>query len=481
MPYKVIRHALFALALVLPGTGIAWSQPVPACGFSPAILAAADLLLVDPRIERRFWRDRTSTDAAFLKIRYAGLNHQQAVGLIDGLRRRSTPPQRIEELRLAHARPAERAVLLDGPQETSVDPMLAASAFRAAVLDDDGERFFAAVRRNAAPLQTLTLADTTQTQLARSLADLPEATKQRIAGRAEAAGFWRLGLELLATSPDPADWLAALKRSPIAPRDAARLAELFAPLWRGFATLNPRAYRQDVLPPELREAAATLDARRSQPSDPIDSITTLVRLAPRTQFLMTLLNQTGSLALGSEVAEPLVRDIRAGRIDPATDDDALQILVFSGIDRVLGRAQTLAQLSSFASSLGGVPNEKTLARLERIVARQALRPYLAGDRRALPERPLPLSTSFDWEAWSRAAQLLRSGAPIPDASQSIAADLLEAAGRYPEAVLAWRDVGDREAGRAGAHALMLALDQRCAKLMSPPMPLQESIYRFEPR
>ncbi|WP_163363875.1 hypothetical protein, partial [Enterobacter cloacae] len=68
------------------------------------------------------------------------------------------------------------------------------------------------------------------------------------------------------------------------------------------------------------------------------SITTLVRLAPRTQFLMTLLSQTGSLSLGKDVAEPLVREIRAGRIDPARDDDALQILVFSGIDRMLGRA-----------------------------------------------------------------------------------------------------------------------------------------------
>lgn len=481
MPCLAFRHALLALALVLPGTGIAWSQPVPACRFAPDIVAAADLLLVDPRITRRFWRDRTSTDAAFLKIRYGGLAHQDAVGLIDDLRRRATPPQRIDELRLAHARPAERAVLLDGPQETSVDPMLAASAFRAAVLDDDGERFFAAVRRNAAPLQTLTLADTTQIQLARSLADLDEATRQRIAGRAEAAGFWRLSLELLATGADPSAWLAALKRSPIAPVNATKLAELFAPLWRGSATLNPRPYRLDALPPELRAAAAILEARRSPDADPIDSITTLVRLAPRTQFLMTLLNQTGSLSLGSQVAEPLIQDIRAGRIDPARDDDALQILVFSGIDRVLGRTQAMTQLSSFASSLGGMPNETTLARLERTVARQSLRPYLVGDRTALPGRPLPLSADFDWEIWSRTAQLLRSGAPVPDASRSIAADLLEAAGRYREALLAWRDAGDREAGLAGAHALMLALDRRCAGLMAPPMPLQEPVYRFEPR
>ncbi|WP_164236048.1 hypothetical protein, partial [Stenotrophomonas maltophilia] len=90
-------------------------------------------------------------------------------------------------------------------------PMLAASAFRAAMLDDEGERFFAAVIRNAAPLQTLILADTTQMRLAHSLADLDENTKARIAGRAEAAGFWRLSLELLAIAPDPSGWLAALK------------------------------------------------------------------------------------------------------------------------------------------------------------------------------------------------------------------------------------------------------------------------------
>ncbi|MFX7849617.1 hypothetical protein ABTK11_21145, partial [Acinetobacter baumannii] len=84
-------------------------------------------------------------------------------------------------------------------------------------------------------------------------------------------------------------------------------------------------------PEALREAAAILDARRTPDTASIDSITTLVRLAPRAQFLMTLLNQTGVVRLGSEGAEPLVQDIRAGRIDPAKDDDALQILIFSGV------------------------------------------------------------------------------------------------------------------------------------------------------
>ncbi|MGL4285858.1 MAG: hypothetical protein ACRCVA_05910 [Phreatobacter sp.] len=444
-------------------------------------MAAADLLLVDPRIERRFWRDRTSADAAFLKIRYAGLSHQQAAGLIDELKRRSTPPQRIEELRLAHARPAERATLLGGPQETSVNPMLSPSAFRAAVLDDDGERFFAAVRRNAAPLQTLTLADATQVQLARSLADLDDGTKARFAGRAEAAGFWRFGLELLATGADPSGWLAALKRSPIAPANATKLAELFAPLWRGYATLNPRAYQLDTLPEALREAAAILDARRTPDTASIDSITTLVRLAPRAQFLMTLLNQTGVVRLGSEVAEPLVQDIRAGRIDPAKDDDALQILIFSGVDRVLGRTVAATQLVSFPSGIGSAPGETTLMRLERTVARQALRPYLVGDRPAAPERPLPLSAAFDWTAYIQTAGMIRASTAIPYVNRPIAAELLEAAGRYPEALQAWQGVADREASRAGLHALLLALDQRCERLMSPPMPLQEPVYRFEPR
>ncbi|QCI63635.1 hypothetical protein [Phreatobacter stygius] len=481
MPCTATRLPLVALGLVLWGSSGAWSQPVPACRFNADIVAAADFLLTEPRIERRFWRDRASDDAAFLKIRYAGLSHADGLRLIDELRQRRPPPQRIEELRLAHARPADRATVLDGPIDSATGPVLSASAFRAAILDDDGERLFKALIRRASPQQTPILADALQVQLARGLADLDDATKDRVARRAEAAGFWRFSLEVLAAKSDPSAWLATLKRSPFAPPDAARLAELFAPLWRGYATLNPQAYQRDALPVELRAAAEQLEARRMPETTSIDHVNTLVRLAPRAQFLMTVLNQTGSVRLGSEVAQPLVEDIQAGRLDPAQDDDAVQILIFSGLDRVLGRAQASAQLMSFRSSIGSAPDQTTLIRLERTVARQALRPYLTGNRPALPERPLPLSPDFDWESWSRTAQILRAGTPVPDGSQPIAAELLEAAGRYPEALLAWRHVADREAGRIGAHAMLLALDQRCARLMSPPAPLQEPVYRFEPR
>jgi hypothetical protein len=467
--------------LVCLATGAA-SAAVPVCRSTPDIVATAEFLLVDPRSDQRFWRDHFGSDAAFLMIRHGDLSPANGMRLIDELGRRAKPPQRIEELRLASMSPAERLATLGGGPPNAPAPPGGLSAARAFIVDGAEDQLFRELARRATkPEVTAGLATSYQVMLARALGDLDDATRTRIAGTAEAHGLWALALGLLALNNDPGDWLALLRRSPLNPATPDQLVQHFTPLWRGHFSLRPRPYALDSLPADLRAAAAVLEARRTPQTGDIDAVTDLVRLAPRTQILMTLLNQTGEARLGSEVAAPLLAAIRAGRIDPADDDDKLRAMLFTGMVQVLGLATTRRQLASMRGLPDGDPNETALSALERAVAREILAGFVRGDQMAAPTRHVLLSPGFDWDGWLTAATAIRAGEAVAEPHRGIAVELLQAAGRHAAALGTLRTIGPTDEARRHAHLMLLALDQRCAKLLSPPLPLGQVVYRFAPR
>lgn len=119
--------AIMGIAPIAPAAG-AQAQP-GACAHTPAILDAGDFLLAEPATFPNFWRDRFGDDAAYLKIRYGGLAYAEGSALLAGLEKRSHPPLRIVELRLAYATTPDRAAMIAGmqplPKAQSIVPSLA--------------------------------------------------------------------------------------------------------------------------------------------------------------------------------------------------------------------------------------------------------------------------------------------------------------------------------------------------------------------
>lgn len=468
---------LLTSAFLLGFATAAASAAAPVCRFTPDIVATAEFLLIDPRREERFWRDPLGTDAAFLMIRYGDLSPANGMRLIDDLQRRTRPPRGIEDLRLAFLPPAERRA-----RPEALSPPGGLSASRAFIVDGEEDLVLRDMARRAATGGVPAgLASGFQSMLARALGDIDDASKTRIAAKAEAHGLWVLARDLLGLKSDPRDWLALLRRSPQNPATDEQLVQYFTQLWRGQVTLRPRPYALDSLPPELRAAAEALDARRTPQSGDIDAVTELVRVAPRAQILMTLLNQTGEPRLGSEVAAPLVAAIRAGRINPAEDDDKLRAMLFTGVAQVLGLGKAREQLASFKSASEGDPDETALSTLERAVAREMLAGFARGDQMAAPTRHELLSPGFDWDGWLATATAIRAGETVAEPRRAIAVELLQAAGRPADALAVLRSMGPTDDARRRAYAMVLALDQRCAQLLSPPLPLGQVVYRFEPR
>lgn len=465
------------LAVAMP----ARTATVQDCPLVPDIVAAASFLLDDPKTERRFWRDHVSTDAAYLLIRYGGLSEARASALVETLRQRRVAPERIHDLRLALAPPDRRLALIDDMQEGASTPPGGPAFFRAMILDGRSDWLFGEMARRAA----IAGADRSavarfQFRLAASLIDLDDARLAEIAGRAEAHGLWTLALELLAVRSNPELWLAALRRSPMAPDTAEKLRQAFAPHWRGFRHMRPRPYQFEDLPPELKIAAAALDLAIPPEARDMDAVILLVGRVPQTRALLTVVNQTGVLRLGGEVARPLVTVIRAGGLDAARDADLIEARMLEGIVAVLGETVARQQLEGFRLH-GPPPTETALQAAERAVAVTALAPLAAGHLGEAPPRPAILSRGFDWAGWRYAAEAIRTERDVAPSYQGVAAELLHRIGRHQQAVDRLSAIGPTDEARRIGHAMLMRLDRLCAGLIWPSPVLGDPIYRFDPR
>ncbi len=451
------------------------------CRLVPDIVAMSGLLLVDPKTERRFWRDHVSTDAAYLLIRYGGLSEARAMALAEGLRQRRVAPQRIQDLRLALAPPDRRVALIEDMQEGASVPPGGPSFFRAMIVDGRARWLFADMARRASnPGADRAAVTQFQVRLAASLVDLDDATLGRIAAEAEAHGLWLLALELQAARKSPVDWLATLRRSPLAPATQEQLTQAFAPHWRGYRHMRPRPYRMETLPPELKLAAVTLDIALAPEARHIDAVTQLVQRVPQVRALLTVINQAGDLRLGSEVAAPLLAEIEAHRLDPVRDGNLIETRVLEGMIAVLGAEAARTQLESFRH-VGPTPAETALQAAERAVAVTALAPYIRGDLAAAPARPAVLSRGFDWAGWRSTAEALRTGGEVSYVYRGAAADLLSHVGRHQQAVDMLAVMGPTDEARRIGHAILIGLDRACAGLIWPNPVIGEPVYRFEPR
>ena len=208
----------------------------------------------------------------------------------------------------------------------------------------------------------------------------------------------------------------------------------------------------------------------------------LIGHAPDTAILMSLLNMTGEMRIASEVAQGLLSDIEAGRLDPVGAPDAVMTSMIERLDKVLGKESREQLLASLPRGGGSIFFPKDfVSYVDRAVARNALAAFLRGDATVAPNRPEALSAALDWDGWLKIAGDLLANRPIDDANRLISADLLLAAGQ-PAAVLdSLRLSASQEEARSRAWYLMHRLDRRCGDIFRRPLPAQEHLYRFDPR
>jgi hypothetical protein len=462
----------------------ALSQPAPAvCQHTPAILAAADLALKVPAEKPRFWRDLHGSDAAYLKIRYGWLDFAATSAFLDELDARERKPERLAELRMSHARTQGRLAMIAmlDPTQTQGSPLLQLreSVLRALVVEDGGGWLVSEMQRwlDSNPGARM-LASGLAQSVGGVIADADDATKAALAARAEAAGLWQLAFFVDAYRDDLGPLVALIDRAPPGaffegPLSAdQRLGLLRQALPRAELSEGFDIAKQ---PPEIKAIDATSPVRAQMRN--------LYRLASRfrdASLLATVINQTGEIRLASELAPALLKDITERRLDPAKAADASFVAMIAGIDGILGVERRQAALAGFdfvnSSGLGSNAGDYT----DHIVARWLLAPVVNGGEFA-GERPAQLSRKYDWDRALVTARQLGAKQTIADADRLLAAELLAGAGRFEEAIELLGLLTDEKTRPSAAHALAIMLDQACADVLKPPLPLFPSLYRFAPR
>ncbi|MGE0501059.1 MAG: hypothetical protein AB7I79_05280 [Rhizobiaceae bacterium] len=456
-----------------------------ACVHGPAILAASEVLLREPAEKPRFWRDRFGHDAAYLTIRYAGLDFEAADALLAGLESRDKPPERMLGLRLSHnqtpARMARLAALGPSVRDGTVLPSLDGSILRALVLEDGGDWLVAETRRWFDAQPDSPLRQTFAANVARSIADADDAAKLDFADKAEAAGLWPLAFTTHAVRDDLAGVAGLLDRAP-----AGSL---------GDPGQDPAAWREGMLRhaltmAELRDTfdmtiqpleVRALDGRRPYASH-FRAMYRLVGRAPDVTMILTLLNQTGEYRIATELTPELLAAIADGRLDPVGAPAGVVVAMVEGLDRLFGRDVREAQLATFKVTVGpaGTPAQVATDFADRMIARHALAPVVLGATPSLERSPL-LTEAFDWQRHHAVAAALASGGPIGDEDALIAVDLLVGASRFGEAAAMLGRMSDVPAAQPAAHALATQLDRACLDALAPALPLHESVFRFYPR
>ena len=476
MRRRAVLAVVAAIMGIAPMSSAAAAQAEPsACAYAPAILDASDFLLAEPATFPNFWRDRFGDDAAYLKIRYGGLAYSEGSALLAGLEKRSHPPLRIVELRLAYAKPAERAAMIAAmqslPNVKSVVPQLGQSALRAIVTEDDGGWLLDELGR----LQTADPNQASQAAkgIAQALSVADDEAKSQLAKRAEDAGVWPLALEMRAVKDDLSDYVAYLDRLPpaVRPDKDRRTGSIRNVLFS--ANLRP-SFDISRQPAEVQ----ALD-RQNGMGSVIRSIGQLVADAPQAGMLLSIINFSGDLRIGTVVAVGVNAQIAAKQLDPVNKPDAVTAAMLGGLDYVFGRGERESILGQFGISEMQGENAGTYS--DKALARLALGPFVRGDTTEQPPRPKLISKAFAWEQWLGLANRLRAGEAIAPEDRLVAAELMVAADRPADALASLKMATDWRKAMLQAHQLALALDRRCADLLRPPVALSQPLYRFDPR
>jgi hypothetical protein len=208
----------------------------------------------------------------------------------------------------------------------------------------------------------------------------------------------------------------------------------------------------------------------------LQQIAQLISKAPQAGILMSIYNQTGDDRIGLLVAPSLYMDVAQRRLDPAQKPDEFVSAMVERLTLVFDWRELVAGFPNISAP--GLNGEKISDMANEALARNALGPFLRdGQVSNLPDLPKSIGKDFPWDQWVSVALDLKAGRTPAADDALIVANLLIATDRYEDAIA----VLERDSSVAAmrkAHAIMRMLDRRCSNLLSPPMPLADTIYGF---
>jgi hypothetical protein len=448
MRMRVLPFLMAAMVI----SNAARAQEPAACPAKAAILALSDTVLAEretlPRLKARGF----GAEAAYLKIRYGALSAEEATKLAHGLRDAGVR----EAIDLAGALDAHRG----GFDAVAVGPAglpqfgVLISTLRAVLEQGDAEKLLAAIAALKAEQQA-----STGQQIVPAVIDWPDERKAALAAAAGKHGLLRLQAGLIASQRDPKAWATFAASKPDKLADLTQ-AWNWAPGYVG----NP------ALPRPARDAKA--QAMRKS----VHTVFIVAAREPERDFLMTYLNYTGDIADTEKAAQAVLAEIDAGRIrsegllDPAwlTAYRSLRATAAdpTKVDTVLTEISFYA--GRYLRTAGGLSVRDVI---DRLVAVEALTPFLKGEADAVPDMPGELSAKFqaEWPLWAEMAAALKAAPLTPLAKDPLKApivvELLFAAGdhaRLADVVLAAEPV---ETKLAMATDFAMRLDRGCASFM----------------
>lgn len=448
----------------------------PARAEAPKACAAAILTLADtvlagreklPRLKAR----GLGAEAGYLKIRYGALSPEDAATLAHGLRDAGVR----EAIDLAGAVDAWRGGLAAVTAEPAeLGGMI--STLRAVLAHGDGEALLAALAALPPERRTSTLQ-----RIVPAVVDWPDEKKNALAAiaRQHDLAFVEAGLAATLRDPDGwADFAAAFR----ALKTLADLAQAW--YWAPALVGNPALPRYPL--PEA-DVAAT---RRA-----IHTVSIAAARTPERDFLMTYLNQSGDIPAVEKAATAVLAALDAGRIRP----DGLLDDAWLTAYRALREASTnpgamdgtLALIPFYGRHYLNAAGDKSVrAVIDRLIAVEALAPYLAGKASALPAMPAEVSAAFQpaWPLWAEMAGMLKTAPLTPLAKESdkasVVAELLFAAGDPARLVDFLLAVEPAETQLAMATDFAMRLDRGCDSVMHSPaealLLAGQPFFRFDP-
>jgi hypothetical protein len=280
LPALVLGFTMFSAA--------AQAEEPAACKGQSAILALSDAVLTGrdklPRLKARDF----GAEAAYLKIRYGKLSMEDAAGLAHGLRDAGVR----EAIDLAGAIDAARggydALKVSDPVQ--LNGLI--STLRATLQAGDGEKLFAAIAGLPPARQTSLLGS-----IVPAIVDWPDAEKGKLAASAGRHRLFFVQAGLGASQRDANAWpvfVAGFADQSMIP-DLTRMWN-WAPALVGRPAL-PRIPLPDV------------ETQAGQKS--LHTVTVAAAQEPERDFLMTYLNQTGSIAPAEKAAQAVLAEIAA--------------------------------------------------------------------------------------------------------------------------------------------------------------------------
>ncbi|HEV7251071.1 MAG TPA: hypothetical protein VGN93_29200 [Shinella sp.] len=443
---------VLAAAGLMVMSAAARAQEPAACPAKAAILALSDTVLAGretlPRLKARGF----GAEAAYLKIRYGGLSAEDATTLAHGLRDVGVR----EAIDLAGALDARRG----GFDAVAVGPAglpqfgVLISTVRAVLEQGDTEKLLAAIAALKADQQA-----SIGQRIVAAVIDWPDERKAALAEAAGKHGLLLLQAGLIASQRDPKAWATFAASKP------DRFADLVqAWNWAPGFVGNP------ALPRPAQDAKA--EAMRKS----VHTVFIVAAREPERDFLMTYLNYTGDIADTEKAAQAVLAEIDAGRIRSEGLLDPAWLTAYRSLRATAAdpaKVDTvLAEISFYAGRyLRTADGLSVRDVIDRLVAVEALTPFLKGEATAVPEMPEELSAKFQaqWPLWTEMAAALKAAPLTPLAKDPleapILAELLFAAGdhaRLADVVLAAEPV---EAKLAMATDFAMRLDRGCASFM----------------